>query len=74
MNRAVLDAVEGGIARLVDEDGNEQEVAAALLPPDACEGDCLVYDETNGWQTDAAETAARRQRLREKRLRLLNRR
>ncbi len=73
MSYFVLDAREGGIARLVDDEENEREVLCKELPCDAAEGDCLLYEEGAGWQVDRAETEARRQRLKEKRLRLLKR-
>ena len=68
MKYFVLDACENGIARLIDEEENEQQ-----LPREdqAAEGDCLFWEEGKGWQVDAAETADRRRRLREKRMRLL---
>lgn len=67
----VFDAEENGIVRLVDDDGEEREIPCGQLPEAASEGDCLLYSEQNGWQVDTAETAARRERLRQKRMRLL---
>ncbi len=71
MKYFVLDACENGIARLIDEEENEQQLPREHLPAEAAEGDCLFWEEGKGWQVDAAETAARRRRLREKRMRLL---
>ena len=69
MKYFVLDACENSIARLIDEEENEQQLPREDLPAEAAEGDCLFWEK--GWQVDAAETAARRRRLREKRMRLL---
>lgn len=71
MKYFVLDACENGIARLIDEEENEQQLPREDLPAEAAEGDCLFWEEEKGLQVDAAETAARRRRLREKRMRLL---
>lgn len=71
MKYFVLDACESGIARLIDEEENEQQLPREHLPAEAAEGDCLFWKEEKGWQVDAAETACRRRRLREKRMRLL---
>lgn len=71
MSTFVFDAEENGIVRLVDDDGEEREIPREELPATAAEGDCLLYSEQNGWQVDMAETAARRERLRQKRMRLL---
>lgn len=74
MSYLVFDAEENGIVRLVDDDGEEREIPRGELPETASEGDCLLYSEQNGWQVDTAETAARRERLRQKRMRLLGKR
>lgn len=73
MRYFVLDGREGTIARLTADTGELFTVDCAVLPENVAEGDCLVYNETEHLYTaDRQETEARRQRLREKRMRLLH--
>ena len=71
MKYFVLDACENGIARLIDEEENEQQLPREDLPAEADTGGCVVWGEGKGWQAGAAATADRSRRLREKRMRLL---
>ena len=48
MKYFVLDACENGIARLIDEEENEQQLPREDLPAEAAEGDCLFWEEGKG--------------------------
>ena len=71
MKYFVLDACENGIARLIDEEENEQQLPREDLPADPAAGARSLWEQGQARQVDAAETADRRRRLREKRMRLL---
>ncbi|MDO5601255.1 MAG: DUF3006 domain-containing protein [Oscillospiraceae bacterium] len=64
MNYSV-DEIEGGIAVLIDEDGEVHEVPSVTLSPDVKEGDIVNYRDYI-WQKNPEETeqsAARIQAL-----------
>ena len=67
---AVIDRLTENRAFLEDESGSVRAVPRGTLPPDAREGDVLVYSD-GAWHTDARETDLRRDRVKKRLERLI---
>ncbi len=57
-----LDRIEGTVAVLVDDDGNDRLVPASALPP-SCRPGIMVRETDGVFQVDEQATAKRRQEV-----------
>ena len=67
-----IDRFEGDIAVLVDEAGKTVQIAKKDLPPGCQEGEVLRHDGKS-WHKDAAETAKRKDAIRQRMKNLIRR-
>lgn len=73
MKTLIIDRFEENFAACEDDDGNFFSIDISELPAEASEGDVLKVDDSGSISADKAETENRKNRIREKMLRLKNR-
>ena len=72
MKVLTIDRFDENYAICEDDDGTFFAVEKSEVPPNACEGDVLTIDDEGNICIDTIETENRRNRIREKMLRLKN--
>lgn len=73
MKTLIIDRFEENFAVCEDDDGSFFAIDISELPDGASEGDVLKLDDSGSISADKAETENRKNRIREKMLRLKNR-
>ena len=73
MKTLIIDRFEKNFAVCEDDDGSFFAIDISELPFEAAEGDVLKLDDSGNISVDKEETESRKNRIREKMLRLKNR-